>query len=58
MTFRFCMIALIALFLFMAYFLISHAYVFMRLGTALGFIAVVFGFMGVIVALAFARRLL
>lgn len=40
-----------ALFLFVAYFFISHAYVFLRLTTVLGFMAVVCALLVLVVAL-------
>jgi hypothetical protein len=43
-----------ALFLFVVYFFISHAYVFMRLTSVLGFMALVFALM---VAVFFAGRI-
>ena len=42
MRLRIILAALTVLFLFVAYFFISHAYIFLRLTTALGFIFVVF----------------
>jgi hypothetical protein len=48
MKFKFYLGLLAAVFLFVGYFFVSHAYVFLRLTTVLGFMAVVFLLLAVV----------
>jgi hypothetical protein len=51
MKFKLYLGLFVVLFLFVAYFFISHAYVFMRLTTVLGFMAIVVALLVALVAL-------